>query len=39
MIKSYAKLKRQNKEKFKVPKSSQDTISIVSFDLSVTAPT
>ena len=26
MIKSYAKLKKQNKEKFKVPKSAQDTI-------------
>lgn len=28
MIKSYAKLKKQNKDKFKVPKSAQDTIPI-----------
>lgn len=28
IIKSYAKLKRQNKEKFKIPKSTQDTIPI-----------
>lgn len=28
MIKSYAKLKKQNKEKFKIPKSAQDTVPI-----------
>lgn len=28
MIKSYAKLKKQNKDKFKVPKSAQDTVPI-----------
>lgn len=29
MIKSYSKLRRLNKEKFKVPKSTQETIPIV----------
>ena len=28
MIKSYSKLKRLNKDKFKVPKSAQDTVPI-----------
>lgn len=28
MIKSYTKLKKQNKEKFKVPKFAQDTVPI-----------
>ena len=29
MIKSYSKLKRLNKEKFKVPKSTQDIIQLI----------
>lgn len=35
MIKSYAKLKKQNKEKFKIPKSAQDTVPIDTINFTI----